>query len=327
MLTEPEKNEVVVLRKYGFTINKIASLMHINRKTVMLWSQRKNETGSIDRKKGSGRPRITDADEDKKIVEIIKEQKENINIDNVQKNLKEHEIIISNDTLYRRFKENDYVYRYPNIKPILSEKHKQARLVWAHEHLNFKWANVIFSDEATIRLQQFVSQIWMKEDEPITIRSIKHPLKRNIWGCISKSGRKRIKIFSENMDSDLYTEILDDYLLPLYDNIKEKNKHITLQQDNDPKHTSKVTTEFLLSRKIKILPWPSNSPDLNPIENLWKLLKENIGKRGATNVNDFEKYIIEEWNKIDNEIIISLINSMPKRIALVIERNGDWIPY
>ena len=73
--------------------------------------------------------------------------------------------------------------------------------------------------------------------------------------------------------------------------------------------------------------WPSNSPDLNPIENLWAIIKRNVELRRPKNLSELEHFLGEEWRNIPNSLLISLVNSMPQRCREVIENNGERISY
>ena len=73
--------------------------------------------------------------------------------------------------------------------------------------------------------------------------------------------------------------------------------------------------------------WPSNSPDLNPIENLWSVLKRNVELRQPRNIGELEIFMKEEWSKIPQDIIKNLVGSMKERCRLDIENNGERIPY
>jgi len=126
------------------------------------------------------------------------------------------------------------------------------------------------------------------------------------------------------MDAVKYIEILELNLIPF---IEESNKNYIFQHDNDSKHTANKTCQFLKDNNIKTLKWPAYSPDLNPIENIWGILKRNVRKRIPKDKNNFIKIINEEWDALNKNITKSLIDSMPNRIREVIKNKGDSTTY
>ncbi len=99
------------------------------------------------------------------------------------------------------------------------------------------------------------------------------------------------------MDGAMYHNILANNLLPSVRALK-MGRGWVFQHDNDPKHTASVTKEWLRKKHFKIRKWPSQSPDLNPIENLWRKLKFCVAQRQPQNLKDLEKTCMEEWAKI-----------------------------
>jgi transposase len=118
--------------------------------------------------------------------------------------------------------------------------------------------------------------------------------------------------------------------VPFYRRMRRKyGKSVVVQEDNAPWHTTKVVKKFWADLGIPKLDWPAQSPDLSPIENLWKYIKDIISKKRhkIKSIKDIEDALIELWPKIDPNFLTKLNDSMPRRLDTCIRNIGGATKY
>jgi len=94
-----------------------------------------------------------------------------------------------------------------------------------------------------------------------------------------------------------------------------------------PEAHQRVAKKFLDETFPEVIDWPANSPDLNPIENLWSIVKHNVEKRMPENISELKQYLVEEWEKIPCSMLSNLVSSMKRRWQMILDSNGERIDY
>ena len=143
------------------------------------------------------------------------------------------------------------------------------------------------------------------------------------WGCFSSSGIGHIYLKSDTMTANIYTAILKEIMLPY----AEDNMPLLwiFQQDNDPKYKASIIKRWFQNNGIRQLDWPAQSPDLNPIENLWKIVKDQVAKQKPRNKRDLWE-AVKTWYAIPLSTCHKLVNSMPKRL-IEVKKKGHATKY
>jgi hypothetical protein len=136
------------------------------------------------------------------------------------------------------------------------------------------------------------------------------------WGCFSAKGVGSLTILPKNtaMNKEWYQHFLREQLLPTNQE-QFGDEQCLFQYDGAPCHKDLA---------INILgPWPGNSLNLNPIENLWSILKRQVDKRKPTNSDKLQALIMQDWAAISQNVVQKLVDSMSGWIAEVLKKKGQ----
>lgn len=246
---------------------------------------------------------------------------------------------VSQWTARRALHKIGYVSSVKKNKPALSDKNVKARLKFAKDHKNWTtddWKRVIWSDESKFnRFQSDGKQYcWRKPGERLQRHHVKQTVKHGggnimVWGCFTWWHVGPLHLVEGIMRKEDYLQILQTYLPNFMDKCAYPEEEIVFQQDGDPKHTAKIVREWIGKQHFQLMEWPAQSPDLNPIENLWSIVKRRLGQyeTAPTNMANLWERVTAEWNRIPKDIIENLVESMPNRINQVIANKGLWTKY
>lgn len=293
-------------------------------------------TGSVERKPGSGRKRKTTEREDRILKRLALDDRKQT-LPQVATAFKATTgIEINRDTVRRRLRESGIKVYQCRRKPLLSKKNRNGRKAWAmanrNQPLNY-WRMVMWSDESRFCLVSDRPQKCIRRPgEQFRSDCLKTTAKFGgggimVWGVLSAAGVGPIVWVKSKMNSDVYIELMENYLIDAIDEMHPDDNYV-YQQDGAPCHKSRKTMQWLADWKIKVIgDWPPQSPDFNIIENVWDHIGRVIEKERYSNQNELWEAVKKAWYSIKPEFIEKLIMSVPGRLEAACKNNGGAIAY
>uniref|UniRef100_A0A3B3R2T1 Tc1-like transposase DDE domain-containing protein n=1 Tax=Paramormyrops kingsleyae TaxID=1676925 RepID=A0A3B3R2T1_9TELE len=335
VLSEDLRSRIVDLHEAGKGYKSISKSLDVHvstvRQTVYKW-KKFSTVATLPRR---GHPVKMTARAQRRMLNEVKKNPR-VSAKGLQKSLAHASIFVDTSTIRKTLNKNGVHGRTPRRKPLLSKKNIAARLKFAKEHLDVPqhyWQNIQWTDETKIELFGKNTQhyVWRKKGSAHQHQDLIPTVKHGggsimVWGCFAASGPGRIVVIDGKMNSRVYQDILQENVRPSVRQLKLRRGWV-MQQDNDPKHTSNSTKEWLQQNKIRLLEWPSQSPNLNPIEMLWHDLKRAIHTRHPKNIATLKQFCEEKWSKITPDRCAGLICNYRKRLVEVIAAKGGSTSY
>ena len=144
----------------------------------------------------------------------------------------------------------------------------------------------------------------------------------------SYHGTGRLNVCEGSMNAVSYLQVMQTRMMPQLREWFPDNDGVFMQ-DSAPCHTARIVKRYLEEQHVTVLDWPGNSPDLNPIENLWAIIKRRLATQTITTKQQLIAKVIDVWLRDPsiNDILHKLVDSMPRRIAEVIAAQGGHTKY
>ncbi len=328
-LTVVQKTTIDTLHKEGKTQKFIAKEAGCSQSSVSKHINREAKG-----RKRCGRKKCT-SNRDNRTLERIVKQNPFKNVGEIHKEWTAAGVSASRTTTHRRMQDMGFSCRILCVKPLLNNRQRQKRLAWAKDKKDWtaaEWSKVMFSDQSTFCIS-FGNQgprVWRKRGEahnPRCLRSsVKFPQSVMVWVAMSSAGVGPLCFLRSKVNIAVYQEVLEHFMLPAADQLYGDADFI-FQQDLAPAHSAKATSIWFKEHGIPVLNWPENSPDLNPIENLRGIVKRKMQYARPNNAEELKASIRATWAHITPEQCHRLIDSMPRRIAAVIQAKGAPTKY
>jgi len=247
--------------------------------------------------------------------------------------IQELSLTVSKRTVCRTLKCLQFDYKKLPHKFMLTAGMRQKRVELARQFLQtgICWNSVIFSDEKFFTLHGTDSYYsWLQKNRsPRRIKQIVRSPGLMVWALILPNCLLSYEIMIGKQNSAKYIELIKSKAIPIIKlNLKES---FLYQQDNAPIHVSKETLNFFKESKVKLLDWPSYSPDLNIVENIWSMLSSDIyGQGSIKNIRELRSRINDSvtlFNETRATEVLNLYNSMPSRLCSILENHGQRLKY
>lgn len=244
-------------------------------------------------------------------------------------------IRVSKELARQALRQLGYTYRKPR-RQRLTAAQRAARLAFATAHAGDAWDRRWSVDECTFNLWREGNRYWIRvrevdgEDEPSLPRLTEgqESVSVSIVVAIWRGRKSAIGFLPRNWTAEQWVEVFDRDVFPSLAWSNRRLLENELIADNDGRHQTRAWRDYAERRQLRpVRPWPANSPDLNPIENAFALLKRDVQHAMCTDEATLRAAIIAAWDALPLQTTANLMNSIPRRLQECRRKEGGRTKY
>lgn len=332
-LTPEQRGRALGMKDMGASNVLIARTFGCHRKTIENLMKRYRDTGTTLDRSRTGRPRVTSRREDRYLRTLHLRNRFLTVAESASTALGR---VLSQSTVRRRLRAAGIRARRPYCGPTLTRQHRHNRLIWTRRVRRWQlrdWRNVMFTDESRFCLYKHDgrARVYRRQGERNAPNCVAEVQAHGggsvmVWGGIRGENKSPLVIVMGNMTAQRY---IDQVLRPVVLPFLQNHPGTLFQHDNAPAHSARAVSTFLDNNNVNVLPWPSRSPDLSPIEHMWDCLGRRIRNRAnpPVNLRQLEQALQDEWGNIPNATVRRLTTSMRRRVFACITAEGGHTKY
>lgn len=338
-----------VAETYRATRNaaKTARMHGVSRAFVARWGKRhvQGNANLFRDAPRSGRPLIFAEENEDNLYKLVQDQANNLNSARQLRNRMHGEVTCSISTVRRTLIRMGCKYPVPIKRRRLTPSHRLKRHAFAKRfHSCGPWSKTVFTDSTYISVG-VVGRKWVVQDDENIATYDKHPSQIHMYAGVSCYGRTDVMFVTGTTKQKPYTPKAkgvtaveySETVLPLFQKAVQdgylfgttNTSNWWFVQDGARPHTAALTKSILHreygSKWIK--DWPPNSADLNPIENVWAILKSMLANHNYNSIEEFKAAARKAWHEIPQKHIRACCGSVGRRLRLVAQAKGGHIQY
>ncbi|GBN25451.1 Transposable element Tcb1 transposase [Araneus ventricosus] len=329
-LNEFDRGQIVMVRRLGASITETARLVGCSLSAlVSIHAKWINDGDTSSRRQGVGRPRVIKEKGRRRLPRLVKQNRRQTVVQLTAQYNAGSSASVSEHAVQRTLLDMGLCSRRPTRVPLLTKRHRQLRLQWVREHRDWtmdEWKRVAWSDESRFLIHHVDGLVRIRQEQLLPSCTAGHTQAGGggimLWGTFSWTALGPVVMVEQTMKAANYLNIIADQLHPYMAFVFPTGNGI-FQQFNAPCHKARIVLKWFEEHtdEFHLMSWPPNSPYLNPMENIWNVMEQQLRAQTppCPKISTLRDRCLDIWYNLSPVMYQALVASLPTRVAAVLK--------